>query len=213
MSQNDEFVSLKLGSTTTAAIEHYYNAWAKGYDRDIRDWSYRAPEEAAAQLAPHLPNNHPRVLDIGCGTGLVAEALLEVCGCSITGIDISEVSLELAQQRGIYRELRRCDLQNLPLPFAGDSFDAAVSIGVMTYIADPAPLLADLCRLVRSNGHILFTHRNDNWQEQGFNELMIDMEARNLWKVLHISEPHAYLPGNKDFATNIKVIFALSRVC
>ena len=212
VAQKDEFESLKQGSTNTAAIEHYYDDWAKEYDGDIRNWAYRAPEEAAAQLAPHLPND-PQILDAGCGTGLVAEALLERCGCSITGIDISQASLELAEQRGIYRDLQRCDLQQPPLPFTDDSFDAAVSIGVMTYIADPSTLLADLCRLVRSGGHILFTHRDDTWLEQGFNELMLDIETRDFWKILQISEPRAYLPGNEDFATNIKVIFALSRVC
>jgi len=212
VAQNHEFETLKQGSTNTAAIEHYYDYWAKNYDEDIRNWDYKAPKEAASQLAPHLPNG-ARVLDVGCGTGLVAEALLELCGCWIKGIDISEASLEIAERRSVYRELQRCNLQQLPLPLEKDSFDAAISIGVMTYIADPATLLADLCRIVRSDGHILFTHRDDNWRKQGFNKLMKEIEARNLWKVLHISEPRAYLPANEDFASDIKAIFAFSRVC
>ena len=212
MAGNEKFESLQKGSTDTAVIGHYYDDWAKDYDLNIRAWGYRAPEHAAAQLAPYLRDNS-KVLDVGCGTGLVADAIIKLCDCSITGIDISEASLGLAERRDRYTLLRRCDLQQPPLPFEDNAFDAAISIGVMTYIADPVTLLSDLCRVVQTDGHVLFTHRDDRWQEQKFDDLVFELESRGLWEIINISEPCAYLPGNVDFADNIKAIFALSRIC
>ena len=83
----------------------------------------------------------------------------------------------------------------------------------MTYIADPVTLLSDLCRVVQAGGHVLFTHRDDRWREQDFDDLVFELESRGLWEIINISEPCAYLPGNMDFADNIKAIFTLSRIC
>ena len=54
MSGDEGFDSLKAGSTDTADIESYYDDWADAYDQNLQDWNYRAPAEAADQLAPHL---------------------------------------------------------------------------------------------------------------------------------------------------------------
>ena len=212
MTGDEGFDSLKAGSTDTAAIESYYDDWADAYDQNLQDWNYRAPAEAADQLAPHLSDGSA-VLDVGCGTGLFAKALFCKCRCSITGIDISTASLEKARHPEIYDDLQRCDLQQPSLPFDTSRFDAAASIGVMTYIAEPRVLLTDLCRIVKPGGHILFTHRDDCWKEQGFDALMKELETSGVWQLLDISEPRPYLPRNAEFGDDIKVVFAFCQVC
>ena len=212
MNSDEGFDSLKVGSVDTASIESYYDDWADAYDQDLQGWDYRAPAEAADQLASHL-SNISMVLDVGCGTGLFAKALVSQCKCAITGIDISAASLEKARHLDIYSDLHRCDLQQPPLPFDNSQFDAVASVGVMTYIAEPRALLTDLCRIVKPSGHILFTHRDDRWKEQGFDVLMKELEASDVWEILDISNPRLYLPRNAEFGDDIKVVFAFCRVC
>ena len=211
MSGEEGFDSLKEGSIDPDEIEAYYDNWADEYDADLQGWDYRAPEQAATQLAPHLTDG-ATVLDVGCGTGLFAKALAKQCKCAITGIDISTVSLDRAGHLDLYDDLRSCDLQQVPLPFDDSRFDAAASIGVMTYIAEPRALLTDLCRIVKSGGNILFTHRDDRWKEHDFDGLMKELEEAGLWEILDISEPRLYLPSNADFGDDIKVIFAFCRI-
>ena len=212
MNSEEGFDSLKVGSVDTASIESYYDDWADAYDQDLQGWDYRAPAEAADQLASHL-SNISMVLDVGCGTGLFAKALVSQCKCAITGIDISAASLKKARHLDIYSDLHRCDLQQPPLPFDNSQFDAVASVGVMTYIAEPRALLTDLCRIVKPSGHILFTHRDDRWKEQDFDLLMQELEASGVWEILDISDPRLYLPLNAEFGDDIKVVFAFCRVC
>lgn len=203
--------SLKAGSTDSQAVRAYYDDWAGSYDAALESWDYRAPGDAAAILGEYLKPGE-RVLDVGCGTGLFAAALKQRVDCRLDGIDISPASLEIAEARGTYDALQRHDLQAVPLPEPDDAFDAAACIGVLTYIEQPAGLLAELCRVVRPGGHLLFTQRDDRWAEQDFESLIGDFQARGLWTPLLVSEPRPYIPNNDEFADEIRVIHTLCRV-
>jgi len=203
--------SLKAGSTDTDAIADYYDDWAGTYDETLATWDYQAPRDTAALLAPHL-SPKARILDVGCGTGLVADALGRYGDFHLDGIDISAESLKLAEARGGYERLVCHDLQKPPLPLEDDSYDAAISVGVLTYIADAEALFRDLCRCVRAGGVIAFTQRTDRWKSLDFAAMIAALESDGLWSTLHISEPRGYLPGNEDFADDIKIIHTLCRV-
>jgi predicted TPR repeat methyltransferase len=203
-----EFDTLKNGSTDTAEVEAYYDDWSARYDKELADWDYTAPEVAAAMIAEHLQPGS-QVLDLGCGTGQFAEKLLNRLDCHMDGVDISEASLKHAETRGCYASLRRIDLQQTPLPFADNTFDGAASVGVMTYIADPAALLANLCRIIRPSGPFVFTHRDDLWQEQGFDNMIAALTSHGLCEVLEITDPKPYIPKHEDFTDRIEVKFAL----
>ena len=210
-SQSGGFTSLKTGSTDSDAIAAYYDDWARTYDETLSTWDYQAPRDAAALLAPHLaPNAH--ILDVGCGTGLVADALSRFGSFHLDGIDISAESLKLAEKRGGYEKLVCHDLQKHPLPLEDDGYDAAISVGVLTYIADAEALFRDLCRCVRAGGVIAFTQRTDRWETLDFAAMIGSLESDGLWATLHISEPRRYLPGNEDFADDIRIIHTLCRV-
>jgi predicted TPR repeat methyltransferase len=206
-----EFDTLKNGSTDTAAVEAYYNDWSARYDKELADWDYTAPDVATAMLTEHLQPGS-KVLDLGCGTGQFAEKLSNRLECRINGVDISKASLKKAGDRGCYSSLRRVDLQQTPLPFADNSFDGAASVGVMTYIADPTALLADLCRIIHPGGAFVFTHRDDLWHERNFDDMIAGLIARGLCEVLKITEPKPYIPKHEDFTDQIKVKFALLKV-
>jgi len=207
----EDFSYLKDGNTNSSENATFYDDWAETYDGNLRDWNYRAPVEAAAMIAPHL-NTGERVLDVGCGTGLFGKAMTEAHACTVDGLDISDASLDVARQTGAYDKLLCQDLQITPLPFDDNTFGAAACIGVMTYIEDVSALLADLCRMVRPGGHIVFTQRDDKWQDRKFDAVIADLEARDLWTAVTISDSKPYMPGNADFADDIKVIYVSGQV-
>src|SRR6188508_2419671 len=79
-----------------------YDGWAQSYDDDLNSWSYQAPEVVAQTVHTRHPDADS-VLDVGCGTGLVGRALrARGFAGRISGLDISQASLEIAQQSGAY---------------------------------------------------------------------------------------------------------------
>ena len=203
--------SLRQGSTETAAVKSYYDEMADHYDDTLAAWQYRAPEDACDLLTPHLVE-HARVLDVGCGTGLMGRALMRRGTFLVDGIDISDASLRHAEGRGCYARLIRHDLQAVPLPVEDDRYDAAAAVGVMSYIADASALMRDLCRAVRPGGLITFTQRTDFWQDRDFAGMIETLEGEGLWTRVTITHPLEYIPGHADFTDEIKVIHTLCKV-
>ncbi|XP_039241628.1 methyltransferase-like protein 27 isoform X1 [Pipra filicauda] len=95
-----------------------YDGWATDYDQDVAALEYRAPHLAAASLAfafPAAPAG-ARLLDVACGTGLVARELHRRGFRCLHGVDGSAGMLERARSTGLYQELRQCVLGWEPLP-------------------------------------------------------------------------------------------------
>ncbi len=90
-----------------------------------------------------------RLLDIGCGEGLLA--LLRRKGVSLTGVDFSPQLAEVARRNG-YEEVRVAELDELPFPDA--SFDYVASLDVIGHIefAEKDALLREIRRVLRPGG-------------------------------------------------------------
>jgi arsenite methyltransferase len=99
-----------------------------------------------------------RILDIGCGPGFYVAELLEQVGGegSVVGVDASPQMLAVASRRCEGRAnvaFREGPATALPVEDA--SFDAALSVQVLEYVADTAAALAELHRAVRPGGRVL----------------------------------------------------------
>jgi SAM-dependent methyltransferase len=132
---------------------------ARAFDRQAEAFERAKVQRDAASLArlvaaAALPQG-ARVLDAGCGPGLVAEAFLEA-GCAVTGVDLSPEMLRRARQRcarfGERARFELCSLYDLP---AGEPFDATVSRNVLHHVEDPAAFVTRQARLVRPGGVVL----------------------------------------------------------
>jgi len=122
-----------------------YGDWAATYDDSFgRAWGYIAPREIAAILVEQIPQG-TEILDIGAGTGLVAESLP---GQTVDAIDITPEMLEVAGGKGLYRRLMLGDLtQKLDIHDA--SYGAVVSCGTFTHGHVGPECLDELLRITR----------------------------------------------------------------
>lgn len=65
-------------NSTSEEKVNFYNTWAENYDQDVAVLDYRAPSLAANSISTHFSGDREAavVLDVACGTGLVAQ---QVC--------------------------------------------------------------------------------------------------------------------------------------
>jgi demethylmenaquinone methyltransferase/2-methoxy-6-polyprenyl-1,4-benzoquinol methylase len=100
-----------------------------------------------------------RVLDVACGTGLVARELAGRWGCRVVGLDQSPAMLARAEAKRVAEPLlaERLTLvegEAEALPFADAEFDHLTFTYLLRYVEDPAATLRELARVVRPGGRI-----------------------------------------------------------
>lgn len=92
-----------------------------------------------------------KILDVGCGAGLLSECL--VAQNKVWGVDISLSLLIMAQQNGLKAILSSAD----SLPFRNNDFDIILCIGVLPYYREPAKIISEICRTIKPNGKIMIS--------------------------------------------------------
>jgi len=144
-----------------------------------------------------------RVLEVGCGTGVVVRDLAALVGRrgEVVGVDRSRLLLDRARE--LCREaarrpriaLRAAD--GARLPFAAHRFDAALAITVILHVADPLGVVREMVRVTRPGGRV-------GVQDQDFGVVAITHPDRTLTeRIMHgvaahiYAEPHSgrRLPG------------------
>jgi ubiquinone/menaquinone biosynthesis C-methylase UbiE len=96
-----------------------------------------------------------RVLDLGCGTGIVARLLRERLGgaARITGLDVSPVMI--AKARSLAPELEWHEGNAMALPFADRSFDLVLSQQVLQFVPDRMAALREIRRVLVPGGRLI----------------------------------------------------------
>ncbi|KAI1112004.1 S-adenosyl-L-methionine-dependent methyltransferase [Nemania sp. NC0429] len=100
-----------------------------------------------------------RVLDLGCGRGRVAAHMTSFSGAAVTGINIDANQVaqarEFNEKCGFGNEFVVRDQNDLPLPFADESFDAFYEIQALSLCKDPAALFKEIYRVLRPGSRFL----------------------------------------------------------
>ncbi len=105
-----------------------------------------------------------RVLDVGCGGGLLAEGMARR-GARVTGIDLAPESLEVARLHavaaGVAVDYRQIAAETLAGTEPG-SFDLVTCLEMLEHVPDPAAIVAALARLTRPGGDVICSTINRN---------------------------------------------------
>ena len=105
-----------------------------------------------------------KVLDVGCGGGILAEAMADA-GAEVTGIDLSEKALGVARlhllESGRKVEYRLIAAEELAAEMAG-AFDVVTCMEMLEHVPDPGSIVAACAALVKPGGHVFFSTLNRN---------------------------------------------------
>jgi 2-polyprenyl-6-hydroxyphenyl methylase / 3-demethylubiquinone-9 3-methyltransferase len=111
-------------------------------------------------IAQHAPLQGARVLDVGCGGGILAEAMARR-GAKVTGIDLAEKALRVAQLHLLESKLDIRYEKSSVDDVAGE-FDLVTCMELLEHVPDPAAMVAACARLVRPGGQVFFSTINRN---------------------------------------------------
>ena len=146
---------------TEARAGSYYDRIARIYDLTFKFNRYGRSLDQYFENHPVPVSRGARILDAGCGTGLLTHALLRSIRfpVSITALDLSSTSVAAARKSLYYSPGRKRDVtftqgNLLCLPFANESLDLVVTSGGVEYV-NLADGLSELARVIAPGGHLL----------------------------------------------------------
>ena len=164
-------------------LQDVYKEWAAAYDHDNDNLLGTVSQPLSVQIfQEYIKDKSLRIIDVGCGTGLVGVELEKGGFSNFDGIDISQEMIDIAKQRG-YSKLFIGSL-NDSLPCENNEYDAAFCVGVFTHGHVVSERLDELVRIVKSGGIICFTINEGVYESYGFNSKIKKLESENVWKVL-----------------------------
>ncbi len=130
------------GSLTPEEWHDWFSVQA-GWTRPTRTWLYQQAGLTTART----------VLEVGCGTGVIAGELASLTSARIIGLDLNIRALAFARRQGDDASYVQGDAHILPFP--DDSFDVVVCHYLLLWLADPARGVREMARVVRPAGPVL----------------------------------------------------------
>ncbi len=137
------------------------------FQAEDRHWWYRGRRTVLERVLDGLALGEPlRILDAGCGSGRNMVDLAR--RGTVTGVELSQPSVEKARERGCGEVVEGSVLE---MPFADASFDLAVSLDVIEHLEDDLGALRELRRVVAPGGALLVTVPAYGWLWSGHDEI------------------------------------------
>jgi len=144
------------------ASDAYEQVRLETYGVDLGQTSWVTKEESAEIPRLLKLTSDSTVLEIGCGSGAYALHVAREAGCRLVGVDSNASGITNANRLAAERRLdqrvtfKHCDVSQ-GLPFDGEAFDAVFANDVLCHIPGRGSLLREMYRVLKENGHMLFS--------------------------------------------------------
>lgn len=171
--------------TTPEEAREFYARWAATYESEfVATAGYLHPRVIAELFHASVPEVATAV-DAGAGTGLVGSYLCALRpSLALDGVDLSAEMLEVAEAKGVYRNLYERDLMQ-PVRDTDAPYDALISIGLFTHGHLGPEALTNLLPLVRPGGYVVMGANESHFLDLGFEDALTsrgvtDLEMRRV---------------------------------
>jgi ubiquinone/menaquinone biosynthesis C-methylase UbiE len=139
---------------TDAHNRAYYDDFSTGYERERGRGYHQLIDDLELDVVEPLCRGR-RVLEVGCGTGLILERL-SAAADDAWGVDLSAGMVRAAKERGLQVVLGSATA----LPFANESFDLVCSFKVLAHVPAIRDALSDIARVTRPGGQMILEFYN-----------------------------------------------------
>ncbi|MBN1903210.1 class I SAM-dependent methyltransferase [Candidatus Sumerlaeota bacterium] len=159
--------------------------YEKMYNQENAYWWFQGRKKILFKMIEHyglLKDGNARVLDIGCGTGLILQS---ISSRSIAiGMDFSRKAISYCRRRNI-RDLLLGDVSNLPIK--DSSVDLILALDLMEHIEDDEGLMKEIYRTLKPKGYILATVPAHQYLWSGHDEALHHFRRyskESFWKLI-----------------------------
>ena len=168
---------------TSEELLKYYQNWTdkNKYNKDMVDWNYTAPYETVSVLKKYAFNKNCKILDAGCGTGLVGAELKKYNYLNIDGADLSKKLLDLVP-KGYYKKLEQTNL-NKPINAEDNTYGGILCVGTFTYGHVKPQALDEFIRIAANKGLICFTINEGIYEKYGFDKKIKELSDKGFWSM------------------------------
>lgn len=154
-----------MSNVDTAEVAKFEALASRWWDRDSEFKPLHDINPLRANfIDEHSPVAGKTVLDVGCGGGILTEALAQRGG-KLTGIDMGEAPLGVArlhaQESGLDIDYRQITAEDMAEESPGQ-FDVVTCLEMLEHVPDPSSVIQACARLVKPGGHVYFSTINRN---------------------------------------------------
>ena len=114
----------------------------------------------------HAHLNQKKVLDVGCGGGILTESMAQMGATEVLGIDLAQKSLKIAKLHALEQQVNNVDYRCVSVEdLAAETpatYDVVTCMEMMEHVPDPASIVAACARLVKPDGMVFFSTINRN---------------------------------------------------
>jgi predicted TPR repeat methyltransferase len=179
----------KHGNFSQENIAEHYNELSSHYEQIYLRAGWHDPLKCAELAKTCLGDEAETatVLDMGCGTGLVGQYLVERGFKNVVGVDASAGMLEKARSKGSYSELHELFLGQ-PDTFPEDlhnRFDVVTASGILAEGHLDNKVFDEMLMALKPNGYAIFATRTMYMTKYNYVEKIAQLDNDKRWKLVH----------------------------